>query len=617
MTFRLYIRHLTLEIRHLPSTTYFLSMCGICGIIPSSKEAIKRMNTSMAHRGPDGAGYYEDDNISLGHSRLAIIDLETGDQPIFNENRDICIVFNGEIYNYKELRRELKSRHRFYTDSDTEVIVHLYEELGSKCLNRLNGMFAFAIWDKSERKLLLARDRMGIKPLYYTDDGAFVFASELKALIPQLNRKEIDPFAFSSYLTLGYVISPHAILKGVKRLPQGHFAIWKDGKLRIEKYWSLDKREERNNKENQDISDVAENIRTLIDNSVKVRLQADVPLGVLLSGGLDSAIITAVASKYKSRLKTFTVGFKSKEYDERGYAKIVSERFNTEHRDIQIDSGIEEHLYKVMEFVDEPIADEALITTYLISKLASEEVKVVLTGEGGDENFAGYPRYLLAILSEKFGDKGFFKITSKVILPFLGKRQRIYLEKLFMQERDILKKNISWLSIFSEEEKKRLYNENLTELEISGKGIESLFRFDLERWLPDDVLQKLDRMTMANSIEGRVPLLDHKLVSYCRGINKNLKIKRFNTKYILNFAYKDILPGEILRRRKHGFLSPFEEWFDESFLSVCRSILGKSMFNYKFVEEIIKRAGMDRGYARKLWTLIVFELWRKKYGVGF
>ncbi len=585
-------------------------MCGICGIIPSSGDTIREMTTSLFHRGPDGEGYYEDETISLGHRRLAIIDLAKGDQPIYNEDGEICIVFNGEIYNYRDLRRELEKRHKFYTNSDTEVIVHLYEELGTGCLNRLNGMFAFAIWDKRERKLFLARDRMGIKPLYYTEDGIFAFASELKSLIPILKKKEIDPFALSTYLSLGYVLSPHTILRGVKKLPQGHFAVWKDGKVAVERYWEIGG--DSSVKSFGDREEVVRVVRSLIDDAVRTRLHADVPLGVLLSGGLDSAVITAVASRYKPHLKTFTVGFESEGYDERKYARLVAESFNTDHRDILVGPQIEDVFHTVMDFVDEPIADEALVPTYLISRLASRDVKVVLTGEGGDESFGGYPRYLLSILSDKIGDVAFLRVVSRIFSPFLRERERAYLRRLFSGERDTLKRNLRWLSIFTEDEKRRLCAEKLSEFEFSGRGIESLFQFDLTRWLPDDVLQKLDRTTMANSIEGRVPLLDHQLVSYCAGIDSRLKLRGFDTKFLLKIAYRDVLPEKILRRRKHGFLSPFTEWFDDNFLHMCRSILSHSKFDPTYTREIIDNAKRDRGCAKKLWSLVVFELWRQK-----
>ncbi len=590
-------------------------MCGICGIIPKHQTTIRKMTALLSHRGPDGDGYYEDETISLGHRRLAIIDLERGDQPTYNEDKTICIVFNGEIYNYKALRRELMRDHRFYTESDTEVLVHLYEDMGTGCLERLNGPFAFAIWDKKKRELFLARDRLGIKPLYYTEDGPFAFASNLGSLMPVLRDKVIDPFAFSLYLSLGYVLSPYTMVSGIKKLLPGSFGVWKDGRLNIKRYWEVDWKEKGKRRKEKGEKEVVHTLRALIDESVRLRLQADVPVGVLLSGGIDSAVVTAVASKYEPHLRTFTVGFNTAEFDERGYARLISKRFNTDHKEILAISDMEEELMTMMEFVDEPIADESLIPTYLISKLAGEDVKVVLTGEGGDENFAGYPRYILSFLSLLVQGIMPVKMAIEALSPFVGAKNRVYFERLLSTERNILKKNLDWLSIFSEDEKRRLCGKNLKQIEFEGEGIESLFHFDLTRWLPDNVLQKLDRATMANSIEGRVPFLDHRLVSYCAGIASSVKLRGFNTKYLLKLAYSDAIPEQILRRRKHGFLAPFSEWFADKFLTLSQSVLSHSSFNSDYIKEILNRAGDERPYARKLMALLVFELWREREGV--
>ncbi len=589
-------------------------MCGICGIIPASGRAIRKMNPLMLHRGPDGEGYYEDETISLGHTRLAIIDLKTGNQPIYNETREICIIFNGEIYNYKDLRRQLEGKHRFYTNSDTEVIVHLYEEMGVECLKKMNGMFAFAIWDKRKESLFLARDRLGIKPLYYTEEGPFAFASELAPLISLLEQKTIDPFALSVYLTLGYIFSPHTIIREIKKLPPGYFGIWKDGRFSVKRYWSV---KVGGRKAGMKEHNAVFKIRSLMDESVRLRLKADVPVGILLSGGIDSAVITAVASKYKSNIHTFTVGFSDEEYDERGYARLIARKFNTNHKEILVDTDIWEELQNVINFVDEPIADEALIPTYLISKLASEDVKVILSGEGGDENFGGYPRYLLSTLSDRLVDVTPLKTIMEMLYPFLGSGAKTHLKKMLSAEKDTLKKNIKWLSIFTEEEKKRLLGKPLEEIDLSGDGLKSLFYFDLTKWLPDDILQKLDRATMANSIEGRVPFLDHNVVSYCAGMGETLKIRGFNTKYLLKTAYRDMIPEEIIKRRKHGFLSPFNEWFDDKFLDECRSILSHSKFNHIYTEEIISQAKANRDCAKKLWTLLMFEMWRERQKIDF
>jgi asparagine synthase (glutamine-hydrolysing) len=529
-------------------------MCGIAGIYGvSDKTLVKRMCDKIIHRGPDEVGYYIDGNVSLGMRRLSIIDLSTGSQPIFNEDGSIVVVFNGEIYNFKELREDLEQKgHHFSTNSDTEVIVHAYEEYGYECLKRFNGMFAIALWDTNRKELFLARDRIGIKPLYYTMiDESVVFASEIKSILEYDEiKREVDEEALAEYFILRYVPAPLTILKGIRKLEPGSYMVVNGNGVKRKKYWSLDACKSIHKNE----AYFKENILKTLKDSVKRRLIADVPLGVFLSGGVDSSTITAIASDFSFEpVKTFSVGFYGSEYDETPYARDVAEYFGTDHTEEWVDIENVDLLPKLIYHTDEPLADPAILPTYLISKVARKRVKVILSGEGGDEAFAGYDRYsselkayralkyfpnLLKKLVFKLGE-GVNEGALKKYLLYLGSRttqENSYFYRLKLRDSGHLNADIL-----------RTGNEGNNALSLfhsDGDYLNCMLRFDINYWLPDDLLMKVDKMTMANSLEARVPFLDHNLLQLAYGAPSNMKRLRSGSKAI---RWMNIYPKRKLR----------------------------------------------------------------------
>ena len=620
-------------------------MCGICGICGKNDEnLIKRMCRVMFHRGPDDEGIYTDETISLGMRRLSIIDLTTGHQPIHNEDGTLWIVFNGEIYNFQELKEYLeKHGHRFYTKSDTEVIVHLYEEFGEDCVQKLRGMFAFALWDKPKRKLFLVRDRLGIKPLYYTEtNGKLIFASEIKAILQHPEVKcEVNLKALDEYLTFQYIPAPHTLFKGIWKLPQGHTLSYTDGKITLRQYWDVEFPQV---PEKVDEREAAEELLERFRESIRLRLISDVPLGVLLSGGVDSSAVVAVMSGLVSRpIKTFTVGFAAEgDYDETKYARLVAKRFETDHQEVILQPNACELLPKLIWHLDEPIADQAALPTYLVCELARKSVTVVLTGEGGDELFAGYPRYLLSFfadvyhkfpawMKEQIVMKGASILPSKI--PFSK-----YLKKVAFSSPDAMNRNVRWMSNFLPEEKEQLYSDSLKKVlsdnPISKEGwkdgwmdgwkdgsvLNSLMYMDMKTWLVDDILMKVDRMSMATSVEARVPFLDHKLVEFVCALPPKLKLKGFTTKYILKNTLNGLLPKEILNRRKHAFRVPASKWLQRDLKFLTSEILlsqaaqRRGYFNIDYIRQLVNshlEGKIDAG--QKLWNLICLELWHQIY----
>ena len=595
----------------------------------SDQKLIKKMCDVIQHRGPDDHGYFIDDKICLGNRRLSIIDIAEGHQPMHNEDESIWITFNGEIYNYKQLKEELeKLGHKFYTNSDTETIVHCYEEYGNDCPKKLRGMFAFAIWDNNKKKLFLARDRLGVKPVYYTlNDGNLFFGSEIKSILQFEEIKRLVNFqALHEFLTLQYVPGPKTMFRDIKKLQPGHILVYQKGKMVIEKYWDIKveplvKMEERT---------CSEQIMKLLKESVKMRLMSEVPLGVYLSGGLDSSTIVGIMSTISEEpVKTFTVGF-DHPTDELKYAKIVAEKFGTDHHEIMIKTDTAKILPEIVWHFDEPNADPASLPTYIMSKITKKDLTVVLVGEGGDETFAGYPKYKIMLLTSKY--KYLFPKFTASIASVIGryiqnKNLRKYLDfasefiPLIGKYGDAYQK-ISALG-FTQKEKDELYSENLKKMRLKGNSMKTYFRnsdnlfkymlnFDMKVWLCDRLLMKVDKMTMASSIEARVPLLDHKLVEFANSIPINLRLE----KRVFKKAIIKILPREIVKRKKHGFAVPISTWFQGELKEIATQILDKlhkqEYFRYDCIKNLLKNPQRFRNN-HKLWNLLNFEIWHKIY----
>lgn len=569
----------------------------------------------IAYRGPDESGYYVDDMVSIGMRRLSIIDLVSGSQPVFNEEGDIAVVFNGEIYNFRELRDELEQKgHRFITKSDTEVIVHAYEEYGHDCLNRFNGMFAIALWDMKKSELFLARDRFGIKPLYYAlVDGIVIFGSEIKSIIEYGIKRQIDERALSEYFTLRYVPAPRTMFRNVKKLEPGCFMTIRSSGVEIKKYWNLDY-----TTVNKSEGYFKEKVLATLEDSVKSRLISDVPVGVFLSGGLDSSIITALTCELSSEpVKTFSVGFYGAKYDETPYSRNVAEHFETEHTEEWVDIENVNIIPKLMYHLDEPLADPAILPTYLISETASKKVKVVLSGEGGDEAFAGYDRYSSEIrmrnISKLIPDwfkKMSFGIGERVsegsvkkYMLYLGSRttqKNSYYYRMKLRDNGHLNSDI--LNLGDEDGVSDLFYN-------SDNYLNSMLKFDIDYWLPDDLLMKVDKMTMANSLEARVPLLDHNLLQLMCSAPPSLKLN----KYLLKASVKDIVPKNVIQRKKHGFDVPISEWFKgdtlDEYLSDDR-IMDTPYLNSSEIEDVWSRHRTGRGdYSVLLWKCLCYVGW--------
>jgi len=534
----------------------------------------------MRHRGPDDQGTFLKNGVALGIRRLAIIDVASGHQPVCNEDGTSWVVFNGEIYNFQSLRQELETRgHVFRTHSDTETIVHAYEEYGNDCVRHLRGMFAFAVWDDRERKLFIARDRTGEKPLYYTvtPKGTFVFGSELKCLLqyPEADRS-ISVEAVDAYLTLGYVPEPLSIFEGIFKLPAGHALTLHAGRVTVEEYWDFcyEQAEQRMSEH-----EYLEQLRHLLQESVRLRMIADVPLGAFLSGGVDSSTIVGLMARVQRLpVRTFSIGFEEDKFNELHHARIVARHFGTEHHEVIVTPPMCDIIDELAWHFDEPFADSSAIPTYLVSKLAREYVTVVLSGDGGDELFAGYDRYIVHQRRN-----GFSKIPRAIRANLLqplsrslptGARGRNFLNNISL---DPLDRYLDSLSLFTELNKLSLYSPNFQEelgeeslpkraahnyavRATSGHFLDTLQYLDSKMYLPGDILTKVDRMSMAVSLEARAPFLDHKLIEFVTKIPANLKLCGTTTKHILKRAVQGLVPDAILHRPKHGFGVPIEEW---------------------------------------------------------
>jgi len=623
-------------------------MCGICGKLNFSKDEqverrlIEQMCQVLSHRGPDDEGVYVKGNFGLGHRRLSIIDLTpAGHQPMGNEDKTVWISFNGEIYNYLELREQLECRgHRFISSTDTETILHLYEEEGVECLNRLRGMFAFAIYDENNERLFLARDRVGKKPLVYAlKDDFLIFASEIKALLldPTMKR-EVDFVALHHYLTYEYCPSPLTIFKGISKLPPAHFLTWEKGRVKIERYWDLSYREKLILAHEEEYE---ERFKEIFEESVRIRMRSDVPLGAFLSGGIDSSATVAFMSKLNSRpVKTFSIGFEEEEYNELPYAKIVADRFKTDHHEFLVKPDAVEVLPRLVYYYNEPFADSSAIPTYYVSRLTRGHVTVALNGDGGDESFAGYERYIADRLA------GYYQMVPAIVREKVIRRmveslphsenRRNFFRRLKRFVRGISeqpeRRYVRWICFFDNEMKDDLYSREFKSMVLGidsadltvqwygkadGKSfIDRTLYVDVMSYLPDDLLVKVDIASMANSLEARSPFLDHTLMEFAASLPSELKLKRVNTKYLLKQLLKDILPPEILKRKKMGFGVPLDRWFRRELKEMAydtllsQSALNRGYFKRESIEKLLnEHVSMKADHSYRIWALLFLELW--------
>ena len=622
-------------------------MCGLVGIFdtqeraPIDRNLLTRMTDSLAHRGPDGDGFYVSDGIGLGHRRLSIIDLAGGQQPLFNEDHSVTVVYNGEIYNFKALARELTDRgHRFRTVCDTEVIVHAWEEWGPDCVKRFRGMFAFALWDERQQTLFLARDRLGIKPLYYAHlaDGRLIFGSEMKALLcdPAMER-QFDIRAIEDYFAYGYAPDPKTVYEGVRKLPPAHCLIWKRGagQPRTSQYWEIHFQANRRLSEEDAGAELVERM----SEAVKIRLMADVPLGAFLSGGVDSSSVVSMMAEHSANaVNTCSIGFDVRDFDEAGYAEMVAQHLNTDHRTKQVAADSFDLIEDMSTFYDEPFADSSAMPTYQVCRLAREKVTVALSGDGGDEAFAGYRRYrwhhyeeMVRGMLPKPLRQPVFSLLGQVY-PKLDWAPRPLRAKSTLQAlaRDSVEGYFHSVSILDDRLRRRLYSplmqrqlqgyhaKNVLEDTIRDAPVEHhLDRIqyaDMKTYLAGDILTKVDRASMATSLEVRVPLLDHELLEWAATLPPSFRLRGREGKYLLKKSMESRLPHEILYRQKMGFSIPLAKWFrgplrEPSRRRLLDGVLEEvGLFDMSFIERLLDdHVGGTSDHSVPIWALLMFE----------
>lgn len=621
-------------------------MCGIFGVIhfnPSAKvnpNLLENMGAVLHHRGPDNKGIWIRQNVGLGHTRLSIIDLSLlGNQPMLNEDGKVVITFNGEIYNFIELKEELlKKGHIFRSHTDTEVVIHLWEQEGVNCLEHLRGMFAFAIWDDRKKLLFLARDRVGKKPLFYLLlKDRFIFASEIKAILqdPGVER-EPDIEAIHHYLNYQSVPSPYSTFKGIKKLPPAHYLLINDGSEEPRRYWKLSYKNKIQVNSEKDFLNLKEEIIERLRESVRIRMISDVPLGAFLSGGIDSSIVTALMAGLTNQpVKTFSIGFTNEEYDETAYARMVAERYKTDHHEFIVTPDARSIFPQLVWHYNEPFADSSAIPTYYVSKLAREYVTVVLNGDGGDENFAGYPRYqnvdgyslksdypsfLKRWLKRKiewlsFIGSGFFKDFSR--LSSLTQQRLLYYYRI-THFHELYKQQI-----YTDEMKNMM--EGILSVDImldryrqsdAGDFLDSTLDFDFGLYLPDTLMTKVDVASMAHSLEARSPLLDHKFMEFVAQIPSDLKLKDgTESKHIFKRAAEPYLPHEVIYRNKMGFGVPIDHWFRNELkemvydVLLSKSAIDRGYFKRDYIENMLDRHQKGESWQYLIWNLLMLELW--------
>jgi len=621
-------------------------MCGIAGKVNLdagvSASLVEQMCERQAHRGPDARGIHHGKGISLGIQRLRVIDLETGDQPVYNEDRSVVVVLNGEIYNFRELREDLvRKGHTFATDGDTEVIAHLYEEHGADLVSHLSGMFAFALWDERRRRLLIARDRVGKKPLFYAErEGRLSFASELAALMADTSiPREVDAAAIDCYLAYGYIQAPRSIWGAVKKLPPAHLLIWEDGRSRIERYWRLDY----SRKVDGPLPELEEELRRRVGAAVRRRMIADVPLGALLSGGVDSGIVVAEMSAASAQpVKTFSIGFEQEEYNELPLARLTAERFGTDHEEFVVEPDAIEIVPKLVRHYGEPFADSSAIPSFYLAELTRRHVTVALNGDGGDESFAGYLRYVANSMSSGLDHvprplrRGIAASAAALLRAGDARGVRSYGRRfLTSMGEDGAGRYAAQVGIFSGPERDELLAEGVapaarsaTEEAIAGpwrdasgsSRLDVLLETDVSTYLPGDLLVKMDIASMAYSLEARSPLLDPEVMEFAASVPPKHKARFAEKKRILRSAYRGRVPDEVLDGKKRGFGVPLGAWFRGELRDFTREVLlDRRTRDRGLIREAPVRALLDqhdRGGADRsmqIWTLLMLELWHREF----
>ncbi len=622
-------------------------MCGITGIVDTraarelDRALLRRMNDSQFHRGPDGGGEHFEPGVALGHRRLAIIDVATGQQPLYNEDRSVVVTYNGEIYNYQSLIPELQALgHVFHTRSDTEVIVHAWEAWGERCVERFRGMFAFALWDRNQQTLFLARDRMGVKPLHYAllADGLFLFGSEMKSILlhPGLDR-QLDPLAFEEYFALGYVVEPRSVFKSVRKLPAGHTLLIRRGQPVPEprEYWDVKFTEPRS----IGLADACSELQRRLAESVKLRMISEVPLGAFLSGGVDSSAVVATMAGISSEpVNTCSISFDDPKFDESRYAQQVADRYHTRHFVERVQSEDFDLIDELASLYDEPYADSSAIPTYRVCQLARKHVTVALSGDGGDESFGGYRRYLMHLMEERMRNI----MPLGLRRPLFGTLGRLYPKadwapKVFRAKttfealaRDSVEAYLNTVSLVREPMRSRLFSAKLRS-ELGGYRVNEVFQrharraatddplalvqyLDIKTYLNGDINTKVDRASMAHSLEVREPLMDHPLVEWCASLPSSLKVNGNEGKYVLKKAMEAHLPREVLYRPKMGFAVPIERWFRGPLRQRVRddllngALAGTGFFDQEQLRKlVVGHQEEGREYSGPLWAALMFE----------
>jgi asparagine synthase (glutamine-hydrolysing) len=624
-------------------------MCGIVGIVRNDdslvdQALVSRMCDAIRHRGPDDDGFYFSEGVGLGMRRLSIIDVKGGQQPIHNQDRTAWIVFNGEIYNYRELRDKLeKLGHTFYTNSDTEAIIHAYDQYGADCPKHLRGMFAFAIWDERAKELFLARDRVGKKPILYAlVNGKLIFGSEFSALLlhPDIGR-DIDTEAIHHYLSFMCVPAPLTAYRAIRKLEPGHSLRWRKGEIKIERYWQPDFSKKIDISERE----AGERAIEILRDSVKVRLMSEVPLGAFLSGGIDSSAVVALMSQESSEpVKTFSIGFEEQDFSELHHARRVAEHVGADHHEFIVRPDALEVLPLLVEHYGEPYADSSAIPTYYVARETRKHVTVALNGDGGDESFAGYERYAAMHLAEKYHRipavfrDSLFQQAIGLIPSSATKRSRVRDVKRFLQAASLPKveRYLRWVSVFDTAAKANLYSadflhqtQSMRAADIltpwfsraNGTGIvDAALLADINTYLPNDLLVKVDIATMAVSLEARSPFLDHHLIEFAASLPEKLKLRGLTTKYLLKRMLKKLLPAENLDRRKMGFGVPIGHWFRGKLQPFLRETilseraLNRGLFRPEAVKQLVElHTRGERDNSHQLWTLLMLELWFQRF----
>ena len=624
-------------------------MCGITGIVRRDgaqidRDLLARMNDAIRHRGPDDDGFYFSDGVGLAMRRLAIIDLKSGQQPIHNADRTAWIVFNGEIYNYRELRKQLEALgHTFYTDSDTEAIVHAYDEYGTECPKHLRGMFAIAIWNERDKSLFLARDRVGKKPLLYArTDDQLIFGSEFTALLihPAVSR-EVNYEAIHHYLSFISVPAPLTAYQAIRKLEPGHWLLWRDGEIKSERYWQLDF----SRKVNISEQEAGERASELLRDAVRVRLMSEVPLGAFLSGGIDSsAVVALMAQESSERVKTFSIGFEEQDFSELHHARRVAEHVGADHHEFIVRPNAMEVLPTLVEHYGEPFADSSAIPSYYVSRETRAHVTVALNGDGGDECFAGYERYAAMNLAQRYTKLLPAALRNGVVanlanaLPEFQSRGALGKGKRFLKAASLspIQRYLRWISAFDENAKLDLYSDGFREqtkgfstvgiiqpwfAKANGAGIvDASLLTDTMTYLPNDLLVKMDIASMTVSLEARSPFLDHHLMEFAASLPEKLKLRRMTTKYLLKRILKDLVPAENLSRGKMGFGVPIGHWFRGTMQPFLRETLlsekalGRNLFQRNKVRQIVDQHVEGKiDHSHRLWSLLMLELWFQRF----